>query len=81
MRPLSPIALVTGANRGIGFEVCRQLSESGMRVLLAARDPAKGEAFSQSLSAARRSAGGLGLTLRRRSGFASGALRRRRKQA
>src|SRR5271165_6119148 len=50
MRPSSPIALVTGANRGIGFEVCRQLSESGMRVLLAARDPAKGEAAARALA-------------------------------
>ncbi len=50
MRPSSPIALVTGANRGIGFEVCRQLSESGMRVLLAARDPAKGEAAARTLA-------------------------------
>src|SRR5271166_3004609 len=50
MRPSSPIALVTGANRGIGFEVCRQLSESGMRVLLASRDPAKGEAAARALA-------------------------------
>ena len=40
----SPIALVTGANRGIGREVCRQLAENRMRVLIGARDPAKGEA-------------------------------------
>ena len=31
-------ALVTGGNRGIGFEVCRQLAEGGHRVLLAGRD-------------------------------------------
>jgi len=43
MRP-SPVALVTGANRGIGLEVCRQLAHSQMRVLLGARDPSKGEA-------------------------------------
>lgn len=38
------IAVVTGANRGIGFEVCRQLAERGLRVVLTSRDPAKGEA-------------------------------------
>ena len=40
--PNSPsVALVTGANRGIGLEVCRQLAELDFVVLLTARDAAK----------------------------------------
>jgi NAD(P)-dependent dehydrogenase (short-subunit alcohol dehydrogenase family) len=35
------VALVTGANRGIGLEVCRQLAHRGYVVLLGARDAAK----------------------------------------
>jgi NAD(P)-dependent dehydrogenase (short-subunit alcohol dehydrogenase family) len=40
---MSKIALITGANKGIGFETARQLAKSGgVHVLLAARDRAKG---------------------------------------
>ena len=36
-------ALVTGANRGIGLEVCRQLAAKRYRVILTARDRGNGE--------------------------------------
>ena len=42
-------ALVTGANRGIGLEVVRQLAVEGFEVYLGARDLAKGEAAAASL--------------------------------
>ncbi|MEJ2855886.1 MULTISPECIES: SDR family NAD(P)-dependent oxidoreductase [unclassified Saccharothrix] len=38
-----PVAVVTGGNRGIGREVCRQLRGLGYRVVLTARDAAKAE--------------------------------------
>ncbi len=37
-------ALVTGANRGLGFETARQLANRGCRVLLTSRDEAAGRA-------------------------------------
>ena len=50
MKKESLVAVVTGANRGIGLEVVRQLARRGMRVVLGSRDLEKGEAAAQSLT-------------------------------
>jgi NAD(P)-dependent dehydrogenase (short-subunit alcohol dehydrogenase family) len=45
----SPVAVISGANRGLGLETCRQLAERGYRVVLGSRDPQAGESAAASL--------------------------------
>uniref|UniRef100_A0A0E0DDP0 Uncharacterized protein n=1 Tax=Oryza meridionalis TaxID=40149 RepID=A0A0E0DDP0_9ORYZ len=40
--PSKRIALVTGGNKGVGLETCRQLASRGLRVVLTARNEARG---------------------------------------
>jgi len=53
MSQATSIALVTGANRGIGFEIVRQLGEQGITVLMGARNLAQGEEIARHLQAER----------------------------
>jgi NAD(P)-dependent dehydrogenase (short-subunit alcohol dehydrogenase family) len=43
------VAVVTGANKGIGFEIARQLARRGHTVYVGARDPARGREAAEKL--------------------------------
>lgn len=49
MSELKKVALVTGANKGIGFETARQLGTLGIIVLIGARNQTRGEAAAEKL--------------------------------
>jgi NAD(P)-dependent dehydrogenase (short-subunit alcohol dehydrogenase family) len=44
------VALVTGSNRGIGFEIAKQLSMKKIEVILTSRDSANGEAAARKIA-------------------------------
>src|SRR5258707_4759130 len=50
---MKPVALVTGANKGIGFEVARAIARSGYVVLLGARNPTTGREAAGTLTSER----------------------------
>jgi NAD(P)-dependent dehydrogenase (short-subunit alcohol dehydrogenase family) len=45
------VALITGANKGIGLEIARQLAAAGATALIGARDPGRGERAATALAA------------------------------
>jgi NAD(P)-dependent dehydrogenase (short-subunit alcohol dehydrogenase family) len=68
------VAVVTGANRGIGFEIVRQLAREGIHVVLTSRDEAKGQAARQELESE-----GLDVTLQQLDVADPASIRRLRK--
>ena len=49
---MTKIALITGANKGIGKEIARQLGAGGFTVLIGARDETRGQDAAQELQSA-----------------------------
>src|SRR6201987_5270278 len=43
------VVLISGANKGLGFETARQMGKMGYKVLMGSRDAAKGKAAAETL--------------------------------
>jgi NAD(P)-dependent dehydrogenase (short-subunit alcohol dehydrogenase family) len=52
--PDNRVALVTGANQGIGFQIAKDLVSHGFTVLVGSRNPERGEAAAGEIGAAAR---------------------------
>ena len=51
MAAVNKVALITGANKGIGLEIARQLGKQGITVVLGARDAGRGQQAADALKA------------------------------
>jgi NAD(P)-dependent dehydrogenase (short-subunit alcohol dehydrogenase family) len=49
MADAKKVALITGANKGLGLEMAQQLGKAEVTVLMGARDPQKGEAAAEAV--------------------------------
>lgn len=49
--PNKPVALVTGANKGIGLQIAKDLAEHGFTVLVGSRDLGRGQTAARSVAA------------------------------
>ncbi len=49
MANTNKVAVITGANKGLGYEMARQLAQKGVTVVLTARDRSKGEQAAETL--------------------------------
>ena len=67
------VALITGANKGLGLEMARQLGKAGVTVVMAARDPQKGEAAAAKLRGEGLDAHFLKLDVTEKAGYAAAA--------
>ena len=47
---MKKVVLVTGGNRGIGLEICRQLAELGHEVIMGTRDLEKGKLAAEKMA-------------------------------
>ena len=73
MTDMKKVALVTGANKGIGLEIARQLAEAGISVLMGARNLQRGQDAANDLEMAGLAVEPIGIDLNDAATIASAA--------